>query len=320
MKIHYTNQGTLQNFRNFAETLDFSDPNKLVVTMDKDWVNVNPAQLALTAALAIKVGKENARIEGEVPKSARYIDRMGLTKFFGTHPKLDRYEHREPAGRFVPILVIKNGRDQSKFITDIIPLYHLNEKNSKILSYIIGELVRNVLEHSYSENGAIVAAQYYKESNRISFAICDTGIGLWKSLQLWHPRTDKEAIKLALTPGVSGTTLKMGGTSENAGAGLFFIKSIAKISRGYFVVMSGDSSYTLLKTRPDVKNKLNSNPFDDHYAFSDKISRFGGTLVAVDLKLDDTPEFQQLLNEIGDIYDVAVKEQRKKTVRKPNFM
>ena len=320
MRIHYTNQGTLQNFRNFAETLDFSDPNKLVVTMDENWVNVNPAQLALTAALATKVGKKNSRIEGKIPKSARYIDRMGLMKFFGTHPQFGKYERREPSGRFVPISVIRNSEDQSRFVTDIIPLYHLDEKNSKILSYIIGELVRNALEHSDSENGAIVAAQYYKESNRISFAICDTGIGLWKSLQLWHPRTDKDAIKLALTPGISGTTLRMGGTSENAGAGLFFIKSIAKISRGYFVIMSGDSSYTLLKTRPDIKNKLNPDPFDDHYAFSDKISRFDGTLVAVDLKLYNTPEFRQLLNEIGDIYDVAVKEQRKKVVRKPNFM
>ena len=321
MKIHYTNQGTFQNFRNFAETLDFSDPNELVVTMDEKWVNVNSAQLALTAALAIKVGKKNARIEGKVPKSARYIDRMGLSKFFGMWPKFDEYEHKEPAGRFVPISVIKSGKDQSKFITDVIPLYHLGEKNSRILSYIIGELVRNVLEHSYSKDGAVVAAQYYKESNRISFAICDTGIGLWKSLRLWHPRTDEEAIKLALMPGISGTTLKVGGgTSENAGAGLFFIKSIAKISRGYFVIMSGNSSYTLLKTRPDIKNKLNPDPFDDHYALSNEVSRFDGTLVAVDLKLDNTPGFQQLLDEIGDIYDVAVKEQRKKAVRKPNFI
>ena len=84
--------------------------------------------------------------------------------------------------------------------------------------------------------------------------------------------------------------------------------------------MSGNSSYTLLKTRPDIKNKLNPDPFDDHYALSNEVSRFDGTLVAVDLKLDNTPGFQQLLDEIGDIYDVAVKEQRKKAVRKPNFI
>lgn len=36
MKIHYTNQGTLQNFRNFAETLDFSNPETLEFSMDEN--------------------------------------------------------------------------------------------------------------------------------------------------------------------------------------------------------------------------------------------------------------------------------------------
>ena len=318
MKIHYTNQGTLRNFRNFAETLDFSDPNRLDVTMDQNWVNVNPAQLALTTALALKVGKQNAAIKGPVPSSARYIDRMGLYDFVKTPSPFKEYDHKESSGRFVPITIIKNGKDQSRFVTNTIPLYHLDPKNSRILGYIIGELVRNAIEHSMSSHGAVVAAQYYKDSNRISFAICDTGIGLWKSLQIWHPRTDKEALTLALTPGVSGTTRKLDGTADNAGAGLFFIKSIVKISRGYFVIFSGNSTYTLLKSRPDVKNKLFADPFEDHHAFSDQISRFDGTLVAVDFKLDSTPEYRDLLSSIGDFYETAIKEHKK--IYKPNFI
>lgn len=319
MKIRFTNQGTLQNFRNFAETLDFDEPEKLEISMDEKWVNTNPAQLALTAALALKVGKQNAEIIGTVPKSAMYLDRMGLYDFVKTSSPFKDYRHKEPAGRFVPITVIKNGEDQSRFVTEMIPLFHLDEQNSKILSYIVGELVRNVLEHSYSRDGAVVVAQYYKKSNRISFAICDTGIGLWKSLQIWHPRTDTDALKLALLPGVSGTTKKLGGTAENAGAGLFFIKSIAKIARGYFVIYSGKSSYTLLKSRPDVKNKLHSDPFRDHYTLSENVPRLDGTLVAVDFKLDQTLEFRELLSEIRDIYEEAIRD-RKQVIRKPNFI
>ena len=319
MKIHFTNQGTLQNFRNFAETLDFDEPNKLEITMDDKWVNTNPAQLALSASLALKVGKKNTAIHGPVPTSARYLDRMGLYDFTKTPSPFRDYDHKEPSGRFVPITVIKNSADQSRFVTDIIPLFHLDAQNSRILSYIIGELVRNTLEHSLSKNGAVVVAQYYKKSNRISFAICDTGIGLWRSLQIWHPQTDKDALALALTPGISGTTRKIGGTADNAGAGLFFIKSIAKISRGYFVIFSGNSTYTLLKSRPDVKNKLYSDPFRDHCAFSDKISRFDGTLVAVDIKLDKTLEFTELLGEIRSVFEEAISERKKNNVRSPNF-
>ena len=320
MKIHFTNQGTLQNFRNFAETLVFDDSGELIITMDEKWVNTSPAQLALTAAVAMEVGKEHSLIKGPVPSSARYLDRMGLFDFVSTPSPFGDYDHKEPSGRFVPITVIKNSQDQSRFVTDIIPLFHLDAQNSRILSYIIGELVRNTLEHSYSRNGAVVVAQYYRKSNRISFAICDTGIGLWRSLQIWHPRTDGEALRLALTPGISGTTRQIGGTADNAGAGLFFIKSIAKISRGYFVIMSGNSSYTLLKSRPDVKNRLYADPFRDHCAFSDKISRFNGTLVAVDIKLDKTLEFTELLGEIRSVFELAITEQKKSNIRKPNFV
>ena len=310
----------MQNFRNFAETLVFDDSGELIITMDEKWVNTSPAQLALTAAVAMEVGKEHSLIEGPVPSSARYLDRMGLFDFVSTPSPFGDYDHKEPSGRFVPITVIKNSQDQSRFVTDIIPLFHLDAQNSRILSYIIGELVRNTLEHSYSRNGAVVVAQYYRKSNRISFAICDTGIGLWKSLQIWHPRTDGEALRLALTPGISGTTRQIGGTADNAGAGLFFIKSIAKISRSYFAIMSGSSSYTLLKSRPDVKNRLYADPFRDHCAFSDKISRFNGTLVAVDIKLDKTLEFTELLGEIRSVFELAITEQKKSNIRKPNFV
>lgn len=319
MKIHFTNQGTLKNFRNFAETLDFGKLGELSISMDERWVNANPAQLALTAALALEVGKEHTKIEGKAPTSARYLDRMGLYDFVSTPSPFEEYDHKEPSGRFIPLTIIKDGAGQSRFVTDMIPLFHLDAQNSRILSYIVGELVRNTLEHSYARNGAIVAAQYYKKSNRVSFAICDTGIGLWKSLQVWHPRTDKDAIQLALMPGISGTTRRLGGTAENAGAGLFFIKSIAKISRGYFMIMSGNAEYTLLKSRPDVKNKLFADPFMDHHAFSDKISRFNGTLVAVDFKLDKTQDFTELLAEIREVYETALVERKKESVRRPIF-
>lgn len=49
----------------------------------------------------------------------------------------------------------------------MIPLLHLSEENSTVVKYIIGELVRNVLEHAFAEDGAIVAAQYYKKTNRV---------------------------------------------------------------------------------------------------------------------------------------------------------
>ena len=303
------------------ERLDFSDPDRLEITMDEHWVNVHPAHLVLAAALAKKVGRENAIIAPDPPHSAMYLDRMGLYDLVSTESPFGDYDHREPSGRFIPITFVKDAAGQTKFIADIVPLLHLNENDARIIRYIVGELIRNVLEHSMSADGAVVAAQYYKNTNRISLAICDTGIGLRGGLNLWHPASDENAIQLALTPGVSGETMREGGTSDNAGAGLFFIKSIAKMTRNNLVLYSGDAAYILKKTRSDQKvPTLNADPFDDACVRKTGLADFHGTLVAIDISLDATIEFRQILDKIGKVYDVAIRERRKRRFRKPNFI
>lgn len=321
MRIYFSNQGNLRYFGHFVQRLDFDDPEKLEIITDGRWVNVHPAHLVLTAALANEVGKENSEIISNVPESARYLDRMGLYNFVKTPSPFGSYEHKDPSGRFIPITIIKNSSDQSHFITEMVPLLHLGENDTSTIKYIIGELVRNVIEHAYTDSGAIVAAQYFKNTNRISLAICDTGIGLWKGLKIWHPRTDEDAIQLALTPGISGTTKKEGGTSDNAGAGLFFIKSIAKTTRNNFAIYSGNAAYVLKKTRPDQKKpKLKADPFEDSCVRKTGLARFDGTLVAVDISLNRTVEFKQMLDMIGNVYEAAIHERKERKYRKPNFI
>jgi len=322
MKIFLSNHGNLRNFRGFAKSLDLSRPDKLEITAHDKWVTVHPANLVLVAALAIKVGKENSKIVGKIPETGRYLDRMGLYDLVKTDSPFV-YNKREEAGRFVPVQIIKTQEDQSRFITDMIPLLHLSEKNATVVKYVIGELVRNVIEHSFAKDGAIVAAQYYKKTNRVSIGICDTGIGIWKSLHAcWHPKTDIEAIYLALTPGITGTTRREGGTSENAGAGLFFIKSIAKITRNYFAIYSGNAEYTLLKHKKSIKGmpRLYADPSRDSHNETNDAPSFQGTLVAVDISLDETPEFNDLLYNIGEIYDKAIRERRQAKYKNPRFI
>jgi len=270
----------------------------------------------------MQIGKENVEIIGKIPDTGRYLDRMGLYSLTKT-PSPFTYTKKEEAGKFVPIKVIRTANDQSRFITDIIPLLHLSENNATIIKYIIGELVRNVIEHSFAKDGAVVAAQYYKKNNRVSIGICDTGIGIWKSMQThWHPKTDAEALDLALTPGITGTTRKEGGTSENAGAGLFFIKSIAKITRNYFAIYSGSAEYTLLKHDKRVKGmpRLYADPNRDPHRSTNTVPSFNGTLVAVDISLDETTEFNDLLANIGRVYDKAIRERKKSKYKEPRFI
>jgi hypothetical protein len=103
---------------------------------------------------------------------------------------------------------------------------------------------------------------------------------------------------------------------------LFFIKSIAKITRNYFAIYSGNAEYTLLKYKKRVKGipRLYADPSRDSHSETNDASSFQGTLVAVDISLDETPEFNDLLYNIGEIYDKAIRERKQAKYKNPRFI
>lgn len=319
MKIHLPNSAFLGNIDSFLRNFDSSSPGKLEITANKKWISIHPVVLTMTAALGLTIKTENIHCEELEAKSKHYLERMGLFKLLGITSKIEIIEH-ESAGRFIPLTKITNSKELSKFITDTIPLLHLKPEQASPIKYILSELVRNVLEHAHAENGAIVAAQYYKKSNTIKIGITDTGIGIKKTINQSHSApTDLEAIRLALTPGITGTTRRLGGTEQNAGAGLFFIKSIAKVNKDFFLIYSGNAMYKLLKSKS--KNiRLYADPFKDRHSAREDLPYWKGTVVGIDINLDETKEFSFLLDLIRDIYSKTIKERRKEKYRRPKFI
>jgi anti-sigma regulatory factor (Ser/Thr protein kinase) len=189
------------------------------------------------------------------------------------------------------------------------------------MGYIISELVRNVIEHAKAENGAILCAQYYKKSNSIRIGIADTGVGIKATInQSYSAETDLKAIQLALRPGITGTTRREGGTAQNAGAGLFFIKSIATVNRDFFVIYSGNGFYKLLKKPATSRPYLNADPFKDRHSKEEDLPFWQGTVVGVDITLDQTEEFSLLLDAIRKTYSAAVRERREARYKKVKFI
>lgn len=323
MKVYFSNSDYLAYIDRFLDNLDFSGSSNLNISSHPKWINVHPALLTLVASLAMQVGKNNVRFDQLTASSGSYLDRMGLFSFTAQQSPY-HINKKEASGRFIPLTIIKNSTEQSKFITDMIPLLHLPADKTDAIKYTIGELVRNVLEHSLSRDGAIVAAQYYKKSNTIRIGICDSGVGIRKSLQKYwssHATTDLDAIKWALTPGISGTTTREGGTEDNAGAGLFFIKSIAQVARSYFMIYSGSGIYKLLLHDKRIENpQLHPNPNDDRHSEHNNAPYFQGTLVAIDLSLDNKSEFTDLLAAIREVYGKAIRERKKRRYKEPKFI
>ena len=321
MKIYLPNSAFLGNIDSFLKSFDNLNSDKLEITANKKWISIHPVVLSMIAALSLSVEPSSIKCEKLEAKSSPYLNRMGLFKYLNIKPGMGIKKH-ESAGRFIPLTQIKKQEDLTRFIAEMIPLLHLGPDQMESIKYIISELVRNVLEHSESRLGAIVSAQYYKKSNTIRIGIVDTGIGIKKTINVAHKAsTCLEALRLALTPGITGSTKREGGTEFNAGAGLFFIKSIAKVNRDFFMIYSGDAMYKQLKVSEKTKRvKLYADPFDDKHSKEEGLPFWRGTVVGIDMSLDETEEFSLLLDLIRNTYQEAIKERRKDRYKKPQFI
>ena len=320
MKIHLPNSAFIGNIDSFLRSIDFSDRSRLEITANKNWISVHPVVLSMVASLGLTIGKDNIYCEPFEAKSKNYFERMGMFKILGIDSGIKIHEH-EAAGRFIPLTIIRNSDELTYFITEVIPLLHLDPVQAEPIKYVISELARNVFEHSESPYGAILCAQYYPDVNRIRIGIADTGIGIKNSMrQSYSVEDDMTAIKLALVPGITGTTTKIGGTETNAGAGLFFIKSIAKVSRDFFMIYSGHSLFKLLRTPVNKNVRLFADPNKDGHSENTDLPSWQGTVVGIDITLNQNNDFTKLLDLIRKAYSEGLMERKRIRHKEAKFI
>ena len=206
MKIYLPNSVWIGNIDPFLRSFSTSNPDFLEIISHNKWISVHPVVLSMLTALGLRMrrGGKDIKFYKLTATSKHYFERMGLFRLLRLDSEIKITEH-ESAGRFIPIQVIKNSVHLDEFITEMIPLLHLEPKKVEPIRYVIFELVRNVFEHAFSEDGAILCAQYYQKSNTIRIGVADNGIGVKKSIsQSYKTNDDIESISLALTPGITG--------------------------------------------------------------------------------------------------------------------
>jgi anti-sigma regulatory factor (Ser/Thr protein kinase) len=304
VRISLPNSAHLQNLQGFLKKCAYNNPTRLDFSMHDRWVSVHPAVLAMTACAAAAVRHSNGTVDGNAEQigALPYLIRMKLFDYLGLDPKKAIQEH-EAAGRFIPLTQIRTSHDLSAAVTDLVPLLHAQPREADAIRYVFSELARNALEHSDSPVGAFICAQYYKQTKRISIGIADAGIGIRASITKSHrAKTVQDAITLALQPGITGTTARLGGTESNAGAGLFFVKSIAALSRNFFVLYSEDTLFKLLKGNQSKPVVLHADPRRDNHLFGDRLPEWRGTVVGVDISMAAGQQFTNFLAAIRHAY------------------
>lgn len=322
-QLYIPNSIALRNFDSIFSnnTFDFSD-KKVDISFHSNYVAMHPVGLAFYAALGdffeLNNIPTNASINYKI-RSIPYLQRMGLFRTLRYANPIQIREHEE-SGRFIPLRKIATNEELDRLIKEIDPILHTTRDNSRVIKHVFSELLRNVLEHSACQLGGNVCATYNKKRKKISIGISDAGKGIFNSLRTHHSiKTHFEALIAALTPGISGTTSRKGGTTENAGAGLFFTKCIAQSTRNHFLIYSGNS-YFKLKSTPRGKNiTFNADPRQDYASKKDNLPYFNGTLLGIDIYIEDTEAFNNLISKIGMAYQLSVKKAKKDYYKRIKF-
>lgn len=237
-------------------------------------MHLEPIGLAMIAAWGAWCRRNGMPIRVQnLTKKANYAWRMRLFDHLQVRYDPGHQEHEE-AGRFLPLSNVKSGAEARAVIGDISALLHLDADPASLaaVQHCVSELLRNVLEHSASPDGAFVCAHNFAgpgQIPRVSVVVADCGVGIAEHLGTVYPELrsdDSQAIIRAMQPGVTGAIRGPYGTSENAGAGLFITRSMAKGTGGYFLAASGKACYRLRRTRQqEDQSQLFPDPLLDRH-------------------------------------------------------
>ncbi|MBZ9627446.1 ATP-binding protein [Psychroflexus sp. CAK1W] len=144
------------------------------------------------------------------------------------------------------------------------------------MSSNMDEVFNNIFDHSQSEVTGYIITQYYPKNNKISFSVCDFGVGIPKSienadLEGKQKYEDWKAIVKSLEKGFS-----IKSTPRNRGFGLNNLLELTESSNGTLQIISNDGFF--LKKAGEMYKVDNVN-FD-----------FKGTLIKVEIDLDTFEE------------------------------
>lgn len=126
---------------------------------------------------------------------------------------------------------------------------------------------------------------------------------------------DSVALGLAMRPGITGARAGLYGAPDNAGAGLFITRCMAKGTGGYFFLLSGEAAYRLRRGRDEEElTVLYSDPFAEP---RHDLWRFGwhwpGTAVSVEIRTEKIGEYEGFFQWI--FRQIPRRETRRERIR-----
>ncbi len=218
--------------------------------------------VAVVAVLSV-LKKTEARILPQIEKQHKYLQRIDFFRIARPNLAYEEPFIRKEEKTFTRIQTVSattNELNVAKNVCfDILKNVEMkkghpsSEKLDNIkstITYALGEIVRNVIQHSESQG--FVFSQYFPERDIIRIGIADCGIGIRESFrrnnsEFFDPESDDDVSMLqkALRDRTSSkfNVPRPYGLPDNQGVGLTRVDSICELLYGSFFIASGSASY-----------------------------------------------------------------------------
>jgi len=160
--------------------------------------------------------------------------------FYNTHIPATQYHSTDEQSKIVNQIV--------ENILGIVP--EMQRADFQAFEWAINEVTDNVLTHSFSDIGGVVALTLSKDKKLVEYIVADAGIGIGNSLRsgAYKGIQDVQAVDLAIKEGVTRDK-KVG-----QGNGLFGSFEISHNSNRYFKIRSGHAELTSAKKTLRISN------------------------------------------------------------------
>jgi len=233
-------------------SLPDSQPGTIYVSMDEmDFYTPNAICALLAQMYRWKAvdNRELVVILGKYNRVVGYIKYMGFFEKLGI--KVQGSVAKRGNERYMPISEIQKDTKVDKVANDLVEAamhgHSSNDEIRRLLSYAVGELLKNVQQHSCGTG--YIMAQYFS-NGLFQIGIADNGIGIKQSyISSFSPRakgkedwTDAqwidEAIKCQSSSKVHLTSSVNGEWPVNRGVGLTMCRLFAKECLGHFQMVS----------------------------------------------------------------------------------
>lgn len=229
----------------------------------------------------------------------------------GVLSALARRLDRAPASANVVAPVrVRDMDEQKDFLRRVGGALGLKYKADALdaVQYALSELMRNVSEHAQSELGAFVSAAHVVNSDRVTIAVADVGIGIPGSIRAHAlpEADDRAALQAALQWGVTGASGDaMYGTRDNAGKGLTISREFASRTGGMFAI----------RTLGAIAFSDSRNSQEEPVTVDNANVPWQGTVVTLSFRPGHVGDFKFLVEDMGQRYSSPPAPARDATAR-----